>query len=213
MYRKNAAAQRPWVTYILIGINVLVFGVEAALQLMGYGTGILYYRGALYAPVLLKGQGFERLVTSMFLHADAAHLFSNMIVLFAGGDVVEKNLGHGKYFLLYMISGIMGNGASILGDWLTGRYGFSVGASGAVFGVIGALVFMILQGWLRTRGEDPRMKSLLIRAAVMTAWLLYSGWANPQINQAAHIGGLVTGFFMGAALMPRRGRADLRDLY
>ena len=136
--RKKDLRQAPWMNALLIIINVLVFIAGIA----GRGDyGAMYRAGALYAPLLLKGQGFYRLITSVFLHADVSHLFNNMIVQFAGGGIVEKNIGHIRYGILYILCGICGNLTSAAADWLTGQYGYSVGASGAVFGVIGALVF------------------------------------------------------------------------
>ena len=91
-----------------------------------------------------------------------------------------------------------------------------MGASGAVFGVIGALLFMILREAMNRKGaaqgaSQARMKSLVIRAGLMTVYLLYSGWSNPVINQAAHVGGMVIGFVLTTVLLPR-GDSDLSDL-
>lgn len=240
-YRQGSGRQAAWMNYLLIAVNVLVFAVGTAGTGRIWDAGFFYRAGALYAPLLLKGQGFYRLVTSIFLHADLTHLFNNMVVQFAGGEVVEKNLGHFRYGILYVLCGIGGNLVSAATDFCTGQYGYSVGASGAVFGVIGALLFMILRraadmkkprtgrGWSGGPGpaEEPfaadspaassnraaqaRMKSLLIRAGLMTVYLLYSGWSNPLVNQAAHVGGLIIGFVLTAVLLPR-GESDLSDL-
>lgn len=242
--RKKDLRQAPWMNALLIIISVLVFIAGIA----GRGDyGAMYRAGALYAPLLLKGQGFYRLITSVFLHADVSHLFNNMIVQFAGGGIVEKNIGHIRYGILYILCGIGGNLTSAAADWLTGQYGYSVGASGAVFGVIGALVFLILKeasNLLRPKrngirsqqereyrdqedlygtdpGEDSRpsgngtseahMRSLLIRVGLMTVYLLYSGWSNPLVNQAAHVGGMLAGFVLGAVFMMHRD-SDLSAL-
>jgi rhomboid protease GluP len=235
--RKKDLRQAPWMNALLIFINVLVFIAGIA----GRGDyGAMYRAGALYAPLLLKGQGFYRLITSVFLHADVSHLFNNMIVQFAGGGIVEKNIGHIRYGILYILCGIGGNLTSVVADWMTGQYGYSIGASGAVFGVIGALIFLILKeasNVLRPQQEreyrireelygtdaerDRRMaetgtsaahmKSLLVRVGLMTVYLLYSGWSNPLVNQAAHVGGMLTGFVLGAVFMVHRD-SDLSAL-
>lgn len=235
--RKKDLRQAPWMNALLIIINVLVFIAGIA----GRGDyGAMYRAGALYAPLLLKGQGFYRLITSVFLHADVSHLFNNMIVQFAGGGIVEKNIGHIRYGILYILCGIGGNLTSVVADWMTGQYGYSIGASGAVFGVIGALIFLILKeasNVLRPQQEreyrireelygtdaerDRRMaetgasaahmKSLLVRVGLMTVYLLYSGWSNPLVNQAAHVGGMLTGFVLGAVFMVHRD-SDLSAL-
>jgi rhomboid protease GluP len=235
--RKKDLRQAPWMNALLIIINVLVFIAGIA----GRGDyGAMYRAGALYAPLLLKGQGFYRLITSVFLHADVSHLFNNMIVQFAGGGIVEKNIGHIRYGILYILCGIGGNLTSVVADWMTGQYGYSIGASGAVFGVIGALIFLILKeasNVLRPQQEreyrireelygtdaerDRRMaetgasaahmKSLLVRVGLMTVYLLYSGWSNPLVNQAAHVGGMLAGFVLGAVFMMHRD-SDLSAL-
>ena len=235
--RKKDLRQAPWMNALLIIINVLVFIAGIA----GRGDyGAMYRAGALYAPLLLKGQGFYRLITSVFLHADVSHLFNNMIVQFAGGGIVEKNIGHIRYGILYILCGIGGNLTSVVADWMTGQYGYSIGASGAVFGVIGALIFLILKeasNVLRPQqereyrireelygtdaGRDRRMaetgtsaahmKSLLVRVGLMTVYLLYSGWSNPLVNQAAHVGGMLVGFVLGAVFMMYRD-SDLSAL-
>lgn len=224
----------PWSNIVLIAVNVIVFCIPYIVEHLGRSADILYRFGVLYAPFLLYGRGFHRLLTAVFLHANAAHLFNNMVVQFAGGNIVEKNLGHVRYLALYIICGIAGNAASVLHDYISGEYGFSVGASGAVFGIIGALLYMILReapglikgsrgGWHEDRdgvwtspGQDRALayavRSLLIRTGVMTAWLLYSGWTNPMINQAAHVGGMACGFILAPALMIGRPRADLGEL-
>ena len=239
--KQEGADFKPLANDFLIGVSVLVYTIGLIADKTGTGAGVLYQNGALYAPLLLRGMGLHRLVTSIFLHADPMHLMNNVVVQFAGGEVVERNLGHVRFALLFLLSGIGGNAASVLSDYVTGSYGFSVGASGAVFGIIGALLFMILrealgflrrrdpveeesraayrrggpgaqkEGGLRRRALPPRMKSLLLRAVIMTGYLLYSGWKNPVVNQAAHIGGLVTGFLLAVFLMPREG-ADLELL-
>jgi rhomboid protease GluP len=191
----------------------------------------LYARGALYAPLILKGQDFYRLLSAVFLHADAAHLVNNMIVQFAAGTILERRAGHAGYAAVYLLSGIAGNLVSVGTDYQSGSYGYSVGASGAVFGVLGALIFLITRMTVRSlrrqkhssvwyqgggAGSGDRAgrkyRSLLLRTGIMTAYLVYSGWSNPVINQAAHIGGLVCGFILCAVLMMTRPDVDLNEL-
>ena len=208
MKRQKGSLQTAWMNKLLIAVNVLVFAAGMA----GGKADSMYRAGALFAPLLLKGQGWYRLVTSVFLHADVTHLFNNMIVQFAGGDTVEKNLGHIRYGIVYVLCGIGGNLVSVAMDFITGEYGFSIGASGAVFGIVGALLYMILREAAdRHRTPTARMKNLAVRAVLMAAYLLYSGWKNPVVNQAAHVGGMVLGFVLTAALMPHGG-SDLTDL-
>ena len=220
--RQTGTGTVSYVNLFLIAVNVAVYVIGLIPWRGVPAADSLFQRGALYAPLILKAQGFHRLLTSVFLHADASHLVNNMIMQYAGGDIVERNTGHFRYLMLYIFCGIGGNLFSVLSDYMTRSYGYSIGASGAVFGVTGALVYMILREACEgmRHGEDkslrggamsPRMKSLVIRAVLMIVWLLYSGWRNPVVNQAAHVGGLICGFLFAALFMPR-GKRDLSSL-
>lgn len=219
------------INYALIAANVLVFMAGTAAAGRGMTGEMLYARGALYAPLILKGQGFYRLLTAVFLHADLMHLFNNMIVQLSAGTILEKRIGHIPYAVVYFLSGIGGNLTSVGTDYLSGSYGYSVGASGAVFGVLGALSFLIIRMaarslrrpkhssvWLTESAaaseirDRKRYRSLLLRTGIMTAYLLYSGWSNPVINQAAHVGGMLCGFIVCAAIMYKRPDVDLEEL-
>jgi rhomboid protease GluP len=229
--KRPARSSIPMVNYALIAVNVLVFLAGTAAAGGGMTGEMLYARGALYAPLILKGQGFYRLLTAVFLHADPAHLVNNMIVQLAAGTILEKRIGHIRYAVVYVLSGLAGNLVSVGADWMSGSYGYSVGASGAVFGVLGALIFLITRMTVRSlrrqkhssvwyqgggAGSGDRAgrkyRSLLLRTGIMTAYLVYSGWSNPVINQAAHIGGLVCGFILCAVLMMTRPDVDLNEL-
>lgn len=205
----------PWVNILLIAVNVIVFVAGTAGGAFGLDVGFLHRRGGLFAPLILKRRELYRLVTAVFLHADARHLMNNMVVQFAGGSIVERNLGHLRFAAVYFLSGIIGNLTSVAADYVTGEYSYSVGASGAVFGIVGVLLFLIIREARQSnkgeQGIPPRLKSLLIRAGIMTAYLLYSGWSNPMINQAAHVGGLAAGFVFGALLLPD-GEGDISEL-
>lgn len=229
--RRRPGADIPWVNYMLIAVNVLVFVAGTAAGGGGRAGEALYARGALYAPLILKGQDFYRLLSAVFLHADAAHLVNNMIVQFAAGTILERRAGHAGYAAVYLLSGIAGNLVSVGTDYQSGSYGYSVGASGAVFGVLGALIYLIIRMGTRALREESRKsawyaapagkpagnlrrgyRGLLIRTGIMTAYLLYSGWSNPMINQAAHVGGLLCGFILCAVMMFARPDVDLEEL-
>lgn len=207
-YENREMLETAPVNLILIAISAIVFAA-GAMNIPGIPSrDWIYMRGALYAPLLLKGQGFYRILTAVFIHADTMHLFNNLIVQFAGGNLLEKKIGHVRYALVFLLSGIAGNLVSVAADFVTGSFGFSVGASGAVFGVLGAMIFLIV----RQRDRSGRYRSLLLRTGLMTAYLLLSGWRNPSINQAAHAGGLAAGFVLCALMMHGRSEVDLEEL-
>ncbi len=128
----------------------------------------------------------------MFLHTDVRHLFSNMIVLYYVGEIVERKLGHLRYAVLYLLSGIAGDVLSMGYELLRNDYYSSVGASGAVFGVQGALLLLVIL-------HRGRLESLSAgRVAFVIAFSLYCGFTSSNVNNAAHIGGVLMGFALAA---------------
>lgn len=140
----------------------------------------------------LAGGEYYRLFTSLFLHADTQHLVNNMLILFGIGYMIEVELGHFRFGVYYLISGL---GADLLSAWvevLTGEYVSSIGASGAVFGLDGILLALVLLGGKKI----PTVT--LPRLVFMIVYSLYSGFVADNINNAAHVGGLITGFIIAA---------------
>ena len=197
---RKTARDLPWVNICLVAANVIVF-------LICTFTGrLLYNKGALGVAYIIEDNSYYRLITSMFLHADTGHLFSNMIVLFYAGEIVERRLGHAFYAVLYFISGIAGGVLSMGYELLSGDYISSVGASGAVFGVEGALLLLVIMN----RG---RLQSMTFgRVAFVIVFSLYSGFTSTDINNAAHLGGVLMGFALAAVFcMLRSGGGTGRD--
>ena len=134
------------VTVFLILVNVLVFLV---VEFTGgtENTGHMLQCGAAYTPAVINGE-FYRLFTSMFLHFGPRHLGNNMLVLFVLGGRMERT------------GGIGGNILSMFLEMGTGEFGISAGASGAVFAVMGAMVYAVIRG--RGRLEDLSLRQILI---------------------------------------------------
>lgn len=177
----------PWISIFLVAVNVISF------LICTFTGDLLYNKGAFDVTELLHG-GAYRLFTSMFLHWGVQHLFSNMIVLYYVGAIVERELGPFPYAVLYLLSGLAGNIFSAGYELLTGNYGSSVGASGAVFGVEGALLLLVM---LR-RGRLSSMTTG--RVAFAIAFSLYCGFTSAGVNNAAHVGGVLMGFFTAAVV-------------
>lgn len=177
-------------TNYLIGINVLIF---ILMFLFGgfnafNNPQILLVFGAQYGPFVASGQ-WVRLITSMFVHGGFFHILLNMFALFYFGNVVEKVYGPYKYFSVYMISGIVGNFLTQLIVPNT----FSVGASGAIFGLIGLLF------GAGFREDTPKMLRGMTGTALLPIILInvIFGFTSPSINNFAHLGGLAAGFTFG----------------
>ncbi len=190
------------VNLTLAAVQVLVFGLCAA-------TGdAMYIAGRCGTNLVLYEGQYWRLLTSVFLHAGLSHLGSNLLVQILMGGAVERNLGHIRYLFLYLVSGIGGNVVSVLYDRVQGVNTYSVGASGAVFGVMGTLIILILRGRKKLRSGS----SLLPRAAFAVFYAVYSGFRNPYTDNAAHLGGLLFGAALGTLLTVTLEDVDLQDL-
>lgn len=155
-----------------------------------FGNRSLYVMGRLSADSILIKRDYWRIVTAMFLHSGTDHLFSNMIILFFVGAIIEKEIGHIKFALLYLLSGICGNLLSLLAKVMTVD-SYSIGASGAVFGLDGALLAMVLF-W-----DRKLLQVTPVRVAAMIFLSIYGGFASESIDNAAHVGGLTAGFLLG----------------
>ncbi|MGN0362864.1 MAG: rhomboid family intramembrane serine protease [Bilifractor sp.] len=187
------AAGIPIVTILLILINIIVFLFE---ELTGGSTGentVVAY-GAQYAPYIIDGHQWWRLFTSMFIHFGFSHIFSNMISLSYCGWSLEQQYGKIRYLVLYLASGIGGNILSLCIDAATGNYNLSAGASGAIFGLIGAYAGAAVMDRKKTnRRANPWL--MIIFSLLMFVQNIGAG-----INIWAHLGGMITGFLLGMLL-------------
>ena len=190
---RPAARRLPVVTYALLAVNILVF---AAAQAAGAGDDpeILLDYGAMFSPLIADGQ-YWRLFTAMFLHADVPHILFNGLGLLLFGGIVERTYGHLRYAAIYVIAGLAG---SVLSFGMN-SIAIGAGASGAIFGVLGALgAFFAVQR--NTIGKPARIN--LAAVAVMAGISLAYGLVTPRIDNWAHLGGLIGGVAMGLALSP-----------
>ena len=177
-----------WPNIVLVSVNVIVF------LICTFTGNMLYNKGALSVTELWGGGQAYRLFTSIFLHWNVEHLFSNMIVLYYVGALVERELGPLPYSVLYLLSGLAGNIFSIGYAFLSGIYGSSAGASGAVFGVEGALLFLVMI-------RRDKLKSMPVgRVAFAVAFSLYCGFTSAGVDNAAHVGGVLMGFITAAVI-------------
>lgn len=179
---------QPVVSGTLVGINVLVFVICT------FTGDMLYNAGVLTARAVLERGEYGRVLWAMFLHSDVRHLFNNMLILFFLGAMIEKEAGHVWYGALYFLSGIGGNLLSLWAKAVSNDGVGSIGASGAVFGLDGVLLAMVLFSGRRLEGVTPG------RVIFMVMYSLYSGFTSVNIDNAAHVGGLVVGFLAGAVM-------------
>jgi rhomboid protease GluP len=195
---RKPAPYRPPVTVALVGLNVLVFAVMVAsgAPISGPDPIQLLKWGADYGPVSLGAQPW-RILTSNYVHIGIWHIFFNMWCLWDLGRVSEKIFGRWTYLLVYTCCGIAGSLASL---WLHPMV-VGAGASGAIFGLAGALITALYLGKLPYPGQalGGMMRSLLTFAG----YNLVFGAVIPGIDNSAHIGGLLMGLGLGAVLGPQ----------
>lgn len=168
-------------TFVLIALNVAVFLAEIATGHGGVGTvtSSLIPEFGLFGPSVAAGEWY-RLVTSAFLHAGLFHIAGNMILLFFLGRILEPGIGTPRFVMLYFVSLFAGS----FGALLLSPNSLSIGASGAVFGVLAA-TFVIARG----RGVDALASSV----GVLILLNLAFSFGVPGISIGAHLGGLVGG--------------------
>ncbi len=191
---------RPIVSTVLVAVNAIVFVI------CNFTGNLLYEAGMLDVYSVLVRKEYGRILWSMFLHDGINHLFNNMLILFFLGSMIEKEVGHVRYGVLYFLSGIGGNLASLLSRAIHRELTASLGASGAVFGLDGVLLAMVLF-------SDRRMENVTpVRVLLMIAYSLYSGFVGRNIDNVAHVGGLLTGFVLASVMCVfERWRRDSKE--
>ena len=183
------ALRRYPVTFGLIALNLIAFAVEA-LQSHPFSAQSLVDLGATYGWLIAAKGEWWRIITGTFLHGGFTHIALNMFSLYVVGKVTEELFGRGEYLLLYLASGIAGAALSVA----VHPEGLSVGASGAIFGIFGAIAGYALANRHRL-GE--RFKRFMREFGAVLGLNLVLGFTIPGIDMSAHIGGLIVGFVGG----------------
>ena len=175
------------ITLTLIIINIIVFLIP---QVMVQWSEPFYQYGALNSYwVMAEGESY-RLFTSLFLHSDMMHIVMNMLSLYMVGSMVEKLFSKISYLSLYFVSGLFGSFASMY----IHTNGWAVGASGAIFGVFGALAGF---AWIHRQTMRNQFIHFMKNFGVILLINLGIGLVFPSIDMSAHIGGLIAGLAGG----------------
>jgi len=179
-------------TFALIGITVLVFAAQWLGQSLLRADVVLYY-GAKINERLAAGEAW-RLVTPVFLHAGLLHIGVNMYSLYALGPAVERFFGRGRFLVVYLLAGTSGVLLSLVMSPSP-----SVGASGAIFGLLGALAaFLYLH-----RGTFGQLGAMQLRQLVFVALINLGLGLSPGIDNWGHVGGLLAGAGLAWFIGPR----------
>jgi rhomboid protease GluP len=184
---------KPVITYVLLGIIIVMFVADYAITQFA-GERIVFFFGAQWNELVAQGW-YWQLFTSIFLHSGLTHLLFNSYALFILGRDVEAFYSPKWFLVIYLLSGLAGSVAwYVLGDPVP-----SVGASGAIFGLIGAEAAFFVRN-RKLFGQFGRQR--LGNLAVLIAINLVFGFTIPNINNIAHLGGLAGGFLLGYFIAP-----------
>jgi rhomboid protease GluP len=192
----------PWVTFALLAVLVIVFGLEDAFAVVpGRGldptVGTLFVLGGLSRTAVLSGGEWYRLFTAPLLHANVGHVVFNCVALLLGGRLLERLIGH-LWFLVYFMIGALGG--SLMSLALTPANIVSVGASGALMGIFAGLLVCSfrLPSWSQ---ERPRILIGSLLVLIASLFPLFRTTATIHIDYGAHIGGAITGAALGLLLL------------
>ena len=180
-------------------LTIVIINVAVFLILSCFGdtenADFMAAHGASYTPYIVQDGKYYLLITSMFLHFGLSHLFNNMVVLIFMGDILEKKLGKIRYLLIYFGGGIAGNCLSVYMDIKRAEFPVSAGASGAIFGIAGLLLCIVLLS--KGHFEEITLDDISGRKFVLMIVLsVFQGYTSMGVDNSAHIGGLIMGFLL-----------------
>lgn len=188
----DVGIKKKYTSYVTAGIVALNIAVYVFMYVLcnSEQRDLLIENGGLYWPAIVNQHEIWRYLTSMFMHFGISHLFNNMLLLFFIGDYVEDYIGHMKFLVLYLTSGILAGVVSMGYNSAHGNLVISCGASGAIFGIAGALAcFIFLARGIIKDITGPRL-------VVFIGLSILSGMQSQGIDNMAHIGGLISGFLL-----------------
>lgn len=196
---KTSSNKIAYTTYILIGLNLLIYGLE--IKLGGSQNFLALERlGALIPEKVLAGEWW-RLIGANFLHYGLFHLATNMLSLFFVGRLIELSLGVKYYLTIYLVSGI---GSMLTFTLLAFRLGlnnvFLVGASAAIMGLIGSILAIFLQIWLKRRHSVTAKRRLQQIILIVIIQFIFDNLI-PQVSFHAHLFGFIIGFLISSVLV------------
>ena len=177
------------ITFILVLSNILTF---ISLEIIGNTEDGLFMlaHGAMNPTVILGSGQWYRLFTATFMHFGIEHLMNNMLLLFLLGQIFERAVGSVRYLGIYLGSGLAGSFLSFFYMCLMGKNDIVAGASGAIFGIVGGMIIVILVNKGRYHGISAK------RMLFMAVLTLYFGFATAGTDNVGHIGGLLAGIII-----------------
>lgn len=197
MHNKNYYDSKPYITMAVIAVNIIVFAV---MSIFGntLDTQYMAEHGAMYPPYVAENGQYWRLFTSMFMHFGLIHILNNMVMLGAVGRIVEIAMGHVRFLIAYIVAGICGGALSYAMMLHNNDYAVSAGASGAIFGMVGALVWIVIAN--RGFYEGISRQQVIFMVILM----IYYGVSTSGVDNWDHLGGLAGGFIISIVLYRKK---------
>lgn len=193
--------QQPICCVSIVALNVIIFLIiDLFLNHQQYET-LMNELGVQWAAIRYQKE-YYRLFSYMFLHSGIDHLFNNMIVLFFVGQSLERVITKPKFLAIYFGSGIIAGAVSMGYNMLKDEYVLSIGASGAIFGLVGAMLYAVIVHRGRLQLISTRQIMLFI------VFSLYGGFASSNVDNAAHIGGFLAGIVLATILIRKENRKE-----
>lgn len=194
------------ITAFLIIVNI---GIFLLMEILGSTEDVEFMLnfGASYYPYIVGKSEYFRLFTCMFLHFGIMHLMNNMFMLFVMGDIFERFAGKIIYIIVYVFGGMGGNIISLYMYSSRGEQVVSAGASGAIFALIGGLLYVVI----RNKGKVENLTGSKIVFLITLS--LYQGYTNTGTDNWAHLGGLIIGFLLTVLLYhkPRQDSIQIEE--
>ncbi len=183
---------------VLILLNVVAFLFEISVGDLN-DSEVLHRVGALEPYAVIAQGEYWRLFTALFLHGGFTHLLFNVFALYVLGPPLERSIGTIRFAVCYLISGLASS-AGVVGLTVLGfvQVGQLVGASGCIMGIVGAWA-----GFLLRHRHAPQARQRLANVGLIVAIQIAFDLSTPQVSMAAHLCGLIAGFFLGFVLAPR----------
>ena len=186
---------QPFVTIGFLSIQTAVFLLAYLLPGL-----LIEFRGSMFGPLIALNHEYWRFVTPIFIHYGLMHFAINSVILYYMGQQVEAIYGHGRFFLIYLLSGVMGN---VLGFAFNDMNVQAAGASTSLFGIFGA--FIVLGIHFK---NNPGIQAMVRQFSLFIVLNLVFGLFDQTIDMYGHVGGLIGGILMGniVALPMRVGK-------
>ena len=183
--KEKAFNKVPFVTLSIALINILMYGIMAVTN-----SEIIINYGASYWGYVFNDFEFYRLFTNVFLHYNITHLINNIIIFILAGNQLEATIGRVKFLIVYLISGVGASVFSAIYYMLGNQHVLSAGASGAIYGVIGAIAGIILR---RKKGLGSMMG---VQFFILIAFIIFDGASRSNIDFMAHLSGFGIGLIL-----------------